>query len=281
MLTLDQIKNVTFTKVRGGYATTEVDDFIDQCVDTVAGLIEERNTSNKKLEVLADKLVEYRNEEDSIRSVLLDARRMADGTLREANQKAALILEDARIKAEKTVADAKTNAQNEVESVSGEVDAQKAELLRLQQEVAAFKHRMLSIYREHLSLIDVLPEEPVQPEKSAEPTTEEKPETPTETPEKLPAEEIPQPEEQPAEIAKSAEEQPAPAEDPVSEQPAVDSGEESEVSLLNLSLQDIVEQKDKSKDSSSRFGDLKFGDDYVIGEDTDSDQGHGFFRRKK
>ena len=164
MLTLDQIKNVTFTKVRGGYATTEVDDFIDQCVDTVAGLIEERNTSNKKLEVLADKLVEYRSEEDSIRSVLLDARRMADSTLREASQKAALILEDARIKAEKTVADAQTKAKTEVESVSGEVDAEKAELVRLKQEVAAFKRRMLSIYKEHLSLIDVLPEEPVQPE---------------------------------------------------------------------------------------------------------------------
>lgn len=281
MLTLDQIKNVTFTKVRGGYATTEVDDFIDQCVDTVAGLIEERNTSNKKLEVLADKLVEYRSEEDSIRSVLLDARRMADSTLREASQKAALTLEDARIKAEKTVADAQTKAKNEVESVSGEVEAQKAELARLKQEVAAFKHRMLSIYREHLSLIDVLPEEPVQPEKPAEPTTEEEPETPTEALEETPAKDIPQPEEESDEIAESAEEQPAPGADPAPEQPAVDSGEESAVSLRDLSLQDIVEQKDKPKENSSRFGDLKFGDDYVIGEDTDSDQGHGFFRRKK
>ena len=53
------------------------------------------------------------------------------------------------------------------------------------------------------------------------------------------------------------------------------------MSLKDLSLHDLVEQQNKPKESSSRFGDLKFGDDYVIGEDTDSDQGHGFFRRKK
>ena len=282
MLTLDQIKNVTFTKVRGGYASNEVDDFIDQCVDTVAGLIEERNTSNKKLEVLADKLVEYRNEEDSIRSVLVNAQRLADSTVREANQKAALTIDDANIKAEKILADAQAKAKSEVESVTGEVDEKREELARLKREVTAFKNRMLSLYKEHLTLIDALPEEPAEPEPAVAEVTE-------------PA--VPAAPEKPAAPAAPVEETetPAPAEEPVAapaeepaETPAAPSAEEpaaADSSLQSLSLQELVEQQEKAaaapKESGSRFGDLKFGDDYVIGEDTDSEGTRGFFRRKK
>ena len=101
MLSVADIQNVEFTKVLGGYKHGEVDEFIDACAATVKALIEERDTLNKKLAILADKLLEYRNEEDSIRSALLSAQRLGDSTLREANQKAELILQDAKIKAEK------------------------------------------------------------------------------------------------------------------------------------------------------------------------------------
>ena len=60
MLTPDDIRNIAFTKTMGGYKTAEVDTFIDQCADTVTALIKEKNELSKKLEVLADKLVEYR-----------------------------------------------------------------------------------------------------------------------------------------------------------------------------------------------------------------------------
>ena len=60
MLTAEDISNVEFTKTLGGYKTAEVDDFLDECADTVAALTNERLALNKKLEVLADKVVEYR-----------------------------------------------------------------------------------------------------------------------------------------------------------------------------------------------------------------------------
>ena len=39
MLTLEEIKNVTFHKARNGYQTEDVDDFIDSVIETVAGVI--------------------------------------------------------------------------------------------------------------------------------------------------------------------------------------------------------------------------------------------------
>lgn len=140
MLTPDDIRNITFTKTMGGYKTVEVDTFIDQCADTVAALEKEKAELSKKLEVLADKLVEYRNEEDSIPHGA--AQRPAAGGHRCAGRpttKAGLILDDANIKAEKIVETARKNITDE-----------EAELLRIRKEVSNFKSRMLSIYREHL-----------------------------------------------------------------------------------------------------------------------------------
>ena len=62
MYTPDDIRNIQFTKSMGGYKTAEVDPFIDKCADTVEALLREKAELTKKLEVLADKLVEYRND---------------------------------------------------------------------------------------------------------------------------------------------------------------------------------------------------------------------------
>lgn len=266
MLTVDQINNVVFSKARGGYSTAEVDDFIDKCADTVAGLIEERNTSNKKLEVLADKLVEYRNEEDSIRAALVNAQRLGDTIVRESNQKAALTLEDATIKAEKLVADAEKKAQETLDGITDQVKAQEAELARLQHEVAMFKERMLAIYKEHLSLINVLPEEPVVEETPVEEPAAEEP--------------IAEPVvvEQPA--VESPVEEPVVEEVPVVEETPVQP-QEDVVPLFSLEDVAAAAEQPAEEPSKSRFSNLKFGDDYDIGEDKDDSDSKGFFKRKK
>ena len=93
MMTLDSIRNVEFSRGRG-YRADEVDDFIDACVETVETLQRENETLNQKMKVLADKLVEYRNEEDSIRAALLSAQRTGDIIIREAKDQAEQILQE-------------------------------------------------------------------------------------------------------------------------------------------------------------------------------------------
>ena len=66
----------------------------------------------KKLEILADKLVEYRNDEDNIRTALLSAQKLGDTVVREPH-KAGLILDDAKIKAEKIQENAQKSIRKE------------------------------------------------------------------------------------------------------------------------------------------------------------------------
>lgn len=266
MLTPEQIRTVEFTKSLGGYKTSEVDVFIDQCADTVTMLLAEKADLNKKLEVLADKLVEYRNDEDSIRTALLSAQRMGDTVVREANHKASLILEDANIKAEKVLEVAKRN-----------ISSEERELERIKKEVAHFKSRMLSIYKEHLSLIDVLPDMPA--EEKSEGAAEEKP-----------AEEAAVPAEPVAEAPDAAEPadetsaEPAfePLEAPEAETlaPAVSSG--FVLNIPELDEEEAAEaapeaEKEPVRAHVSRFGDLQFGEDFEIGDSSSK----GFLKRKK
>ena len=165
MYTPQEIRSIEFTKSLGGYKTSEVDEFIDRCADTVEALLNEKNELSKKLQVLADKLVEYRNDEDSIRTALLSAQRLGDTVVREANHKAGLILDDANIKAQKIEETAKRKIVDE-----------ERELERVKKEVSLFKNRMMSIYREHLSLIGMLPEDEAASETEGNETPAAEPE---------------------------------------------------------------------------------------------------------
>ena len=240
MYTVDDIKNITFTKTLGGYKTNEVDDFIDVCADTVEALTKQNEDLKKKMEVLANKIVEYRNDEDSIRTALLSAQRMGDTVLREANHKAGLILEDAKIKAEKIEEVAKQQIADEI-----------AELDRIKKLVSDFKTQVLGVYREHLSLIDVLPDYKEPEKKDEEPAKEEpvQEEAPIEQDAEQEAEEFPVAEE----IAQ------------VPDVPLVNADDEEEQPVT------LFAAEEDSADNN-RFSNLKFGADYDISDDDDEEE---------
>ncbi len=147
MYTANDIRNVEFTKNMGGYKINEVEAFVDSCADTVEALTSEKEELNKKLAILADKLVEYRRDEDSIRSALLSAQRMGDSVVREANDKAEKIIADATAEAESIIGNAKAG-----------IAKYEAELARVQQEVSDFKATILSLYKDHLAVLKSIPE---------------------------------------------------------------------------------------------------------------------------
>lgn len=257
MLTANEIRNIRFTKSMGGYKTTEVDDFIEDCAGTVASLAASKAELEKKLEVLADKLVEYRNDEDNIRTALLSAQRLGDTVVREAKHKAGLILDDARIKAEKMQELAQRNIKDE-----------ELELERIRREITNFKARMLSIYREHLALIDILPE--VREEK-------EQPAEQTETPPPDAAAEVETPVAESALVLESAEQSDGESA-PLTSDVALDMLSPEEEAAADQTAE-IIRMRGEAP--VSRFGELKFGDDYDIAKDGGNEENAGFFRRRK
>ncbi len=175
MLTAKDIREVQFHRSMGGYKTVDVDAFLDACAETVEELTAQNEESKNKMQVLAETIVEYRNQEDSIRFALINAQRMAESVVKEAEEKATAILDEATAKAESVTEDADKMASTAREQVLADMEKENAELLRIRKEVADFKSKLLSLYREHLTLIGVLedaPQEEEAPEESTVETTE-------------------------------------------------------------------------------------------------------------
>ena len=109
MLTAKDIREIKFSRSMGGYKTAEVDDFLDRCADAFDELIRINSENERKMQVLAETVMDYRNQEDSIRSALISAQRMSESVISEARKQADDIREAARAEAdsmhEKAVAD--------------------------------------------------------------------------------------------------------------------------------------------------------------------------------
>lgn len=242
MLTLDEIRNIQFTKGIGGYKTAEVDDFVDQCIETVEALLDEKAETAKKMNVLADKLLEYRQEEDNIRTALLSAQKMGDAVVKEAKLKAEQIVSEANAKA----AQIERIARAEIADEQATLDALKAQ-------VADFKATLLSTYREHLELISSLPGEKAAPvEEEAKPAEE------------------PTPEQEPIDLHNE------PIEPVEMEDLSSHAAEEEAEELLEAPDLSLLAPQDPvlitEAPAKSRFSDLRFGDEYHIEDDDDGEE---------
>lgn len=151
MLTLNEIRNVNFRKSNfGGYRAEDVEAFIDEVQLSYDSLLKENAELLKRLESLTAKLEEYQQEEDSIRNALMNAQKVGDASLRDAKHKAEIILKDATIKAEKIVSNAQIEIHREREVIE-----------KMQRDIADFKAKLLKVYKEHLTLINSIPNEDI------------------------------------------------------------------------------------------------------------------------
>lgn len=147
MLTPNEIASTKFDKYMGkGYKQDDVDSFLRQVASDMSALIEEKRDMERKLNILADKLEEYKNDEDSLRSALIGAQKLGDTVIREAKEKAARIMEEAQMDARRAAHEAQTAMERE-----------RASFARLQQEIASFKNKLQITYKQHLELISALP----------------------------------------------------------------------------------------------------------------------------
>ncbi len=111
MISANDLRAVQFRHVDKGYNIDEVNAVLDKAAETIDAQANENKELYHKLEVLAARVEEYRSEEDSIKTALITAQKMADKITREAQEESDGLLAKSRADAETTVADAKSQAE--------------------------------------------------------------------------------------------------------------------------------------------------------------------------
>ena len=146
MLTPNDIRNKGFEKVRNGCKPEEVQAFLGDLASQTEDLLAENADLQKKLEILAEKVEQYREDEDSLRSALIGAQKLGDSIVRDSKRKAESIIAQASRKSEEMVADAQANINREAIALN-----------KMQVEVAKFKSQVLTLYKKHIELIQEIP----------------------------------------------------------------------------------------------------------------------------
>ncbi len=162
MLKAQDVRVVTFDKGMRGYNTEDVDAFLSQVADQMEALENEKAEMDKKLYMLAEKVTEYRKDENNLKAALLNAQRLGESVIQEANQRANQVLREADIKAQAVTSQA-----------SQRLEEEKLELARLQEEVGSFKNNILTLYRQHIESLSTLPDAPSRAKPAPAPQPEE------------------------------------------------------------------------------------------------------------
>lgn len=192
MLTPDKIKEKQFqSSGRGSYRADDVDVFMNEVSSSYEQMFKENGDLIRKISILAKKVEEYRADEESLKLALLNAQKLADQIVAEAKEKAEKDSAEAISGAEKKVADAKKEAEElavnskressaiiesaktEAERIIAEANKKSDEILgninrkvthetlvfdMTKKEAAEFKCKLVAMYKEHINLINQLPD---------------------------------------------------------------------------------------------------------------------------
>ncbi len=218
MITAHDIRTCVFSRAGRGYKIQDVDDFLEDAADSMEQLQKENEELIRKLEVLADRIQEYRNDEDSIRSALLTAQKSADKVVREADEqkeqiiadarqqaedmlrlshdksvaiatetkeKATLVLNEAKDKASRLLMEAKTKSEDMLSEAVEGCKAEKKYLDFLKEQEKFFRQEIVEMYKKQFELLKRGPEIVKELEQALaseqEPVTLEEPQAPVQS----------------------------------------------------------------------------------------------------
>ena len=188
MLTPQDVRSVQFEKNLRGYRTEDVDRFLDRVEEQlkqddtlaeelrkqIADLTAENQRLHKEME-------NYEADGDMLKSALINAQRMGENVIREANQKSEEILHRANLRGDDIIRDANEllqKASDRADEIINEANekklAEEREYDRVRLEVTRFKSDVLNLCRSHVESLSRLPEFQKEEPTEAEPAVEEK-----------------------------------------------------------------------------------------------------------
>lgn len=182
MMTAQDIRDKRFEKAAWGYRPEDIDEFLGQLEAAFQEIDNEREESNRKIQILADKVREYMRDEEALKDALLGAQKQGHQVIAEANEKAAQILEKAKEEAAVLLDEATTQHEAAMEKNRAEIAKEQESLLQAKKMVADFKRSLFDMYKSHLEMISAMPEadDDAEEEAPAAPAKEEKPAAPAE-----------------------------------------------------------------------------------------------------
>ena len=149
MLTIEEIKNIAFRKAgMGGYRPDDVDEFIDDVIATFEQMKAEKADLLRKMDILATKIEQYRNDEETVRNALISSQKLADQAQKEAKDKATYIIKAAEKKSRSILTEAEMATEREKDKYEAVLN-----------ETAKLRKELIALYKKHLSLLEEFPTE--------------------------------------------------------------------------------------------------------------------------
>lgn len=134
MITPHEIEEKGFRMSFRGYNTDDVDDFLQEIIDSYTEIYESNRKLKDKTGRLSDAVGRYKSMEDTLSDALSVAGRSADEIEEDANDKAARIIKNAELTAQSIIAGAEQKIAEEqyrYENIKREIEIYKAKIIEL------------------------------------------------------------------------------------------------------------------------------------------------------
>lgn len=139
MLAPHELKNKQFQKIFKGYNPQEVDEYLEFLLEKYTEAYRENSELERKLRIVVTNLDEIKDEEESIRSTLISAQKMAEKIIADANDRADIITGAIKDRCDAVIAEFRQQLQAEKE---------KAWIMRTS--IIDFKKQLYELYGKHI-----------------------------------------------------------------------------------------------------------------------------------
>jgi cell division initiation protein len=146
-ITIVDIQHKSFKKKLNGYDPADVDQYLDEIIETLEDEAHARAALEAEIADLRERISHFKAMEESLQNTLLLAQRTADEVKANAHKEADLIRHEARLGVEKEIASLADRA----------VEARREHQRALETSEKA-KHELRSLLMTHLSLLDRAPQ---------------------------------------------------------------------------------------------------------------------------
>src|SRR6202140_762687 len=142
-ITIFDIQHKTFKKKLQGYDPSDVDQFLDEVIETLEDEASQRSALEAEISDLKERISHFKAMEDSLRNTLVLAQRTADEVKASAHKEADLIRAEARVAIEK-----------EISAFGDRTNEARREYQRSVETTEKARSELRSLLMTHLALLD-------------------------------------------------------------------------------------------------------------------------------